>query len=215
MCPFRAHWFLAIIVSPGSYDPDCVIQKPPTTNNTNKRKRRKRLSTKRIKKPNIVTLNEVTQGVGPEEKGVEPKEVEPEEKEVKPKGVDSEEVELLMEQEEPELKNDVHTVIIEDKELLGNSDGESSLMEVEGETTNIDVIEESQPLEEGGVAHDNVNSEVNLVTSSTPDIELINSSSTPSLDDSTSSLVHEESSEHQSIRYLIQTIDFISTLYIT
>ena len=203
MCPFRAHWFLAIIVSPGSYDPDCVIQKPPTTNNTNKRKRRKRLSTKRIKKPNIVTLNEVTRGVGPEEK------------EVKPKGVDSEEVELLMEQEEPELKNDVHTVIIEDKELLGNSDGESSLMEVEGETTNIDVIEESQPLEEGGVAHDNVNSEVNLVTSSTSDIELINSSSTPSLDDSTSSLVHEESSDRQSIRYLIQTIDFISTLYIT
>ena len=190
MCPFRAHWFLAVIVSPGSYDPDCIIQKPPTTNTTNKRKRRKRLSTKRIKKPNIVTLNEVTEVM------------EPEEKEVEPKGLDPEEVELLMEQEEPELKNYIHTVFIEGEELLGNSD-ELSLMEVEVETPNIDVIEESQPLEEGGVACDNVNSEANLVTSSTPDIELINSSSTPSLDDSTSSLVHDESSEQQSIRYLI------------
>ena len=201
MCPFRAHWFLAVIVSPGSYDPDCIIQKPPTTNNTNKRKRRKRLSTKRIKKPNIVTLNEVTEGVELQEKEVEAKGVEPQEKEVEPKGVDPEEVELLMKQEEPELKNDVHTVLIEEEELLGNSD-ESSLMEVEMKTPNIDVIEESQPLEEGGVACDNINSEANLVTSSTPDIELINSSSTPSLNDSTSSLVHDESSEHQSIRYL-------------
>ena len=197
MCPFRAHWFLAVIVSPSSYDPDCIIQKPPTTNNTNKRKRRKRLSTKRIKKPNIVTLNEVTEGVELQEK-----EVEPEKKEADPKELDPEEVELLMEQEEPELKNDVHTVLIEEEELLGNSD-ESSLMEVEVKAPKIDVIEESQPLEEGGVACDNVNSEANLVTSSTPDIELINPSSTPSLDDSTSSLVHDESSEHQSIRYLI------------
>ena len=163
---------------PGSYDPDCIVQKSPTTNTTNKRKRRKCLSTKKIKQPNPITLNDATEGVEPEEK----------------------EVELLMEQKEHELKNNV---VIEEKEVLGNNDSESSTIEIEMETSDTNVIEESQPLEEVGVACDIVNSEVNLVTRCTPEMKLINSSSTPSFDQSTSSLVNDESMEHQSIRYLI------------
>ena len=169
-------------MSPGSYDPDCEVQKHPTTNTTNKRKRRKCLPTKKIKKPNTITLNDAAEGVGLEEK----------------------EVELLMEQKEPKLKSNVNSLVTKDKELLGNSDSESSsTMEVEIETSNTNVIEGTRPLEKVGVACEIVDSEVNFVTSCTPEIKLINSNSTPSLDHSTSSLVHDESLEHQSIRYLI------------